>query len=153
MIRKFLKKILFQLYEHRDRKAFSYLNSKNLIPGKCHLIVAGKIGRLYKEIIKFYSASPYKTLIKFIGTIDEKDKSTVYSLARVFIYPSFFEGFGFPPLEAMASGIPVITLNSSSLPEVVGGAGLLINPGGFSLAETISGRSAKGSPIFMAKNC
>ena len=52
----------------------------------------------------------------------------MYSLADIFIYPSFYEGFGFPPLEAMKCGCPVIVSNSTSLPEVVGEAGLYIDP-------------------------
>src|SRR5690606_24996263 len=60
--------------------------------------------------------------------IDEEDKSLVYNLASVFVYPSFFEGFGFPPLEAMACGVPVIVSNTSSLPEVVGESAVMINP-------------------------
>ena len=52
----------------------------------------------------------------------------LYRLARVFVFPSLYEGFGLPPLEAMASGTPVITSNVSSLPEVVGDAALLIDP-------------------------
>ena len=49
------------------------------------------------------------------GIIDDKDKPYLYNLASVFIYPSFFEGFGFPPLEAMACGVPTIVSNTSSL--------------------------------------
>jgi glycosyltransferase involved in cell wall biosynthesis len=52
----------------------------------------------------------------------------LYRLASLFVFPSLFEGFGFPPLEAMASGTPVITSNVSSLPEVVGDAAVLVNP-------------------------
>jgi glycosyltransferase involved in cell wall biosynthesis len=50
------------------------------------------------------------------------------SAAELFVYPSLYEGFGLPPLEAMACGVPVVTSNSSSLPEVVGDAGLVIDP-------------------------
>ena len=52
----------------------------------------------------------------------------MYSGATTFVYPSFYEGFGLPPLEAMQCGVPVITSNTSSLPEVVGGAGIMIYP-------------------------
>jgi glycosyltransferase involved in cell wall biosynthesis len=51
-----------------------------------------------------------------------------YDVARVFVFPSLYEGFGLPPLEAMAHGTPVVTSNTSSLPEVVGNAALLVNP-------------------------
>lgn len=109
-------------------EAFASLKSGNLIPDNISLVIAGQLGWLCGEFKKFYDKTPYKNFIKIIGRVDEKDKPLLYSLAEVFVYPSFFEGFGFPPLEAMAGGIPVISSRSSSLPEVVGGAGLLVNP-------------------------
>ncbi|KAA6205300.1 MAG: glycosyltransferase family 1 protein [Candidatus Tokpelaia sp.] len=63
-----------------------------------------------------------------LGYIDDKDMAALYSGALCFIYPSLYEGFGLPPLEAMQCGTPVITSNVSSLPEVVGSAALTINP-------------------------
>lgn len=93
-----------------------------------HLVIAGRLGWLFDDILKTASASKYREKIIFPGFINDEDKPFVYNLANIFIYPSFFEGFGFPPLEAMASGVPVITSNSSSLPEVVGGSGILIDP-------------------------
>ena len=62
------------------------------------------------------------------GYIDEKDLATLYSNAECFVYPSLYEGFGLPPLEAMQCGTPVITSNTSSLPEVVGDAAIMIDP-------------------------
>lgn len=66
--------------------------------------------------------------VVFPGFIDEADKPALYTLARVFVYASQYEGFGLPPLEAMACGTPVICANTSSLPEVVGNAGILLAP-------------------------
>ena len=63
----------------------------------------------------------------FIGFVAEEDKPALYAAARVFLYPSRYEGFGLPPLEAMACGTPVIVANTSSLPEVVGDAGVLLD--------------------------
>jgi glycosyltransferase involved in cell wall biosynthesis len=63
------------------------------------------------------------------GYVPEEDLPALYQGAEVFIYPSIYEGFGLPVLEAMASGVPVITSNTSSLPEVAGDAALLVNPG------------------------
>ena len=63
-----------------------------------------------------------------IGFVDDADKPALYNLASLFVYPSFYEGFGFPPLEALASGVPVIASHSASLPEVIGAAGVLIDP-------------------------
>ncbi len=66
--------------------------------------------------------------VRFFGFVEDKTLAILYRLARVFVFPSLYEGFGLPPLEAMASGTPVITSNVSSLPEVVGDAALLIDP-------------------------
>ena len=64
----------------------------------------------------------------FVGWVAEEDKPALYSGAACFVYPSLYEGFGLPPLEAMACGVPVVVSNTSSLPEVVGDAGLLVDP-------------------------
>jgi glycosyltransferase involved in cell wall biosynthesis len=66
--------------------------------------------------------------VRFFGFVPDATLAILYRLARVFIFPSLYEGFGLPPLEAMASGTPVITSNVSSLPEVVGDAAMLIDP-------------------------
>ncbi len=66
--------------------------------------------------------------VRFFGFVPDKTLACLYRLASVFVFPSLYEGFGLPPLEAMASGTPVVTSNVSSLPEVVGDAALLIDP-------------------------
>jgi glycosyltransferase involved in cell wall biosynthesis len=66
--------------------------------------------------------------VRFFGFVPDKTLAVLYRLADVFVFPSLYEGFGLPPLEAMASGTPVITSNVSSLPEVVGDAAILIDP-------------------------
>jgi glycosyltransferase involved in cell wall biosynthesis len=66
--------------------------------------------------------------VRFLGFVPDQTLAVLYRLASVFVFPSLYEGFGFPPLEAMASGTPVVTSNVSSLPEVVGDAALLIDP-------------------------
>ena len=66
--------------------------------------------------------------VRFFGFVPDETLAVLYRLAAVFVFPSLYEGFGLPPLEAMASGTPVITSNVSSLPEVVGDAALLIDP-------------------------
>jgi glycosyltransferase involved in cell wall biosynthesis len=66
--------------------------------------------------------------VRFFGFVPDATLAALYRLARVFVFPSLYEGFGFPPLEAMASGTPVITSNVSSLPEVVGDAAVMIDP-------------------------
>jgi glycosyltransferase involved in cell wall biosynthesis len=66
--------------------------------------------------------------VVFPGYVDDADLPALYSAAAVFVYPSLYEGFGLPPLEAMACGTPVISSNAASLPEVVGDAALLVDP-------------------------
>jgi glycosyltransferase involved in cell wall biosynthesis len=66
--------------------------------------------------------------VKFLGYVPDEDMNKLYSGAGLFVFPSLYEGFGIPPLEAMASGTPVIVSSSSSLPEVVGDAGILVDP-------------------------
>ena len=66
--------------------------------------------------------------VKFLGYIPDEDMNRLYSGAALFVFPSIYEGFGIPPLEAMASGAPVVASNASSLPEVVGEAGVLLDP-------------------------
>ncbi len=91
------------------------------------LVIAGKKAWKYEKIFETYELSKYKKDIIFTDYIDEKDKVILYKMAKLFIFPSLYEGFGMPVLEAMASGTPVITSNNSSLPEVVGEAGILVN--------------------------
>lgn len=92
------------------------------------LVIAGIRGWLYDEVFERIEKSQFKKDIIFTDFIDEEDKPYLYNLAQAFIYPSFFEGFGLPPLEAMACGVPTIVSNKSSLPEVVGQGAIMINP-------------------------
>ncbi len=93
-----------------------------------HLVLAGGEGwhnKYYKKIIQVVKQDDK---ISYFGYIPEDEKYYFYKLASLFLYPSFYEGFGLPPLEAMSMGCPVISSNSSSLPEVIGDAGLLVDP-------------------------
>jgi glycosyltransferase involved in cell wall biosynthesis len=72
--------------------------------------------------------SPYRKDILFTDFVSEEDLVFLYNGATLFLYPSSYEGFGIPPLEAMACGVPVITSNTTSIPEIVGDAAVLINP-------------------------
>ncbi len=93
-----------------------------------HLVIVGSPGWLYREIFREASNSEYKDKIIFRNYVEDYERPFYYSLASVFVYPSFFEGFGFPPLEAMVCKTPVVVSNNSSLPEVVGQGGILIDP-------------------------
>ncbi len=66
--------------------------------------------------------------VRPIGFVPDEELAALYASAEVLVYPSLYEGFGLPPLEAMSSGTPVIVSDRSTLPEVVGGAGILIDP-------------------------
>lgn len=106
---------------------------------KPYLVIAGSRGWLDREIFETYKSSPNKKYIIFKDNIPDKLRAGYYSSSSVFVYPSFFEGFGFPPLEAMACGIPVITSFNSSLPEVTGGASITVDPSNiYDIATSIS---------------
>lgn len=92
------------------------------------LVIAGRAGWKCEPVEQAAAASPFAQRIHFPGFIEQEDLPAVLSAARVFVWPSLYEGFGLPPLEAMACGTPVITSNTSSLPEVVGDAALAVDP-------------------------
>lgn len=92
------------------------------------LVIAGMKDFMFKEIFEQAQAWGLTGEVIFTGRVDQADLPALYSGAELFVYPSFGEGFGIPPLEAMACGVPVITSNTTSLPEVVGDAGIMINP-------------------------
>jgi len=92
------------------------------------LVLAGGKGWKGGQIYKEWEKSKYKNDIMFLGYIDKNDKAAVYNLSSLFVFPSFYEGFGFPPLEAMASGVPVITSFASSLPEIAGNSAVMVDP-------------------------
>lgn len=92
------------------------------------LVIAGSPGWLMKPMINAINCSPVRRRIKIIGFVEEADKSALYAAADLFVYPSFYEGFGFPPLEALLAGTPALVSYNSSLPEVVGDWATLVNP-------------------------
>lgn len=104
-------------------EAYKKLRKEKPALEKYKLVLAGNISPRCYGIIK-----KKKEDILPIGYIDRADKSFVYNLASLFVYPSFFEGFGLPILEAMACGTPVIASNNSSIPEVAGNAAVLVDP-------------------------
>ena len=92
------------------------------------LVLVGKRAWLYDETLRVIEESGAADQILLTGYVSESDLPALYSGAICFVYPSYFEGFGLPPLEAMKCGAPVIVGNQTSLPEVVGDAGLMVNP-------------------------
>ncbi|HQO10979.1 MAG TPA: glycosyltransferase family 1 protein [bacterium] len=108
--------------------AYNRLRDDNVNLVDLQLVLAGGSGWRNRPIYRAWEESPYRRDIKFLGYVSAREKELLYRRAEVFIYPSYYEGFGLPPLEAMARNLPVITSNVSSLPEVVGSAALTINP-------------------------
>lgn len=92
------------------------------------LVIAGKKGWYTLPLFRQIEALGLRYRIRFTDYVDDADLPVVYSLADLFVFPSRYEGFGLPPLEAMACGVPVISSNAASLPEVVGDAGMLVPP-------------------------
>ena len=92
------------------------------------LVLAGKKGWLYDSIFQLVKEFHLENQVIFTGYVDESDAAPLLCGARMFVFPSLYEGFGIPPLEAMACGTPVIVSDCASLPEVVGDAGLLAPP-------------------------
>ena len=95
---------------------------------KHKLVITGKKGWKYKSIFETIDKLNLQKDVIFTGYVPDEDLPALYNAADLFVYPSLYEGFGLPPLEAMACGTPVITSNTSSLPEVVGDAGIMVNP-------------------------
>jgi glycosyltransferase involved in cell wall biosynthesis len=92
------------------------------------LVVAGRTGWLYADIFDTVRTLALDEEVIFTGFVDDEDLPDLYRGAQLFVFPSLYEGFGLPILEAMASGVPVITSNVASMPEVAGDAAILIDP-------------------------
>jgi len=92
------------------------------------LVLAGKLGWHTDEIVAAIANSPVHSRIHHLGFVSEIEKSALLSNCEMLVYPSLYEGFGLPVLEAMAAGAPVITSNLSSMPEVAGDAAVLVDP-------------------------
>lgn len=120
-----------------ERIVQAYAKLKDEVHGVPKLVLAGRKGWMYDSIFKSVSNLGLEKDVIFTGYVDEKDAPILISGSELFIFPSIYEGFGMPVLEAMACGTPVLTSNITSLPEVVGNSGLLVNP--FNVGEIKSG--------------
>jgi glycosyltransferase involved in cell wall biosynthesis len=109
-------------------RAFAALCRDSAIRPLPTLVVAGKRAWLYEETLEAAENSRVREQILFTGYVPEKDLPALYSGATCFVYPSYFEGFGIPPLEAMRCGTPTITGNRTCFPEIIGDGGLLVDP-------------------------
>lgn len=140
---KILEKICYQYKLHVPFILFvGALESRKNIVALLHAFAKGKRTLQWPHNLVLVGAYRYSSIdirrvineegiqnsITLTGHVNDKDLPAIYTLADVFVYPSLYEGFGFPPLEAMKCGCPVIVSNTTSLPEVVGDAGILIDP-------------------------
>lgn len=106
-------------------EAFKLLRDRGLTR---RLVIAGRKGWLYEPIFQAVSRMNLGEAVTFLDFVDDDDLPTLYGAADAFVYPSIYEGFGIPPLEALACGTPVIASNTSSLPEVLDKAAILVDP-------------------------
>lgn len=104
----------------------AYNNSK--VKQNLKLVIAGANGWLYEDVFKLVDKLELNDRIVFTGKINDDELKFLYKNSQAFVYVSFYEGFGLPPLEAMSYEIPCIVSNTSSLPEVVGEAAIKVNP-------------------------
>ncbi len=122
----------FSISELHPRKNLEFLIrvffdvSKTLNDYK--LVLAGKKNKYYDKLFNLANKLKIADKILFIGYVSEEEKIILYKNATIFLFPSYYEGFGLPPLEAMACGTPVISSNTSSLAEIIGNGGILISP-------------------------
>jgi glycosyltransferase involved in cell wall biosynthesis len=107
-------------------EAYSILRRRGVTDPKL-LVIGNEVSRYpnLRRLVHRFQLHPH---VRFFGFVQDTTLGALYRLASVFVFPSLYEGFGLPPLEAMAAGTPVITSNVSSLPEVVGDAAVLIDP-------------------------
>jgi len=143
-------------------KAYALLRGHDSNVKLPKLVLVGKCAWLYDETLRALEESGVKDAVVLTGYVPDEDLPALYSGALCFIYPSYFEGFGLPPLEAMKCGTPVIVGNKTSLPEVVGDAGITVDPfdvdsiaaaimrltGDPDLRQELSGKGQKRASMF-----
>lgn len=104
------------------------IDNPNLVENNWQLIILGKPGWLNHKILKLHKKSNYYKQIKFFDNVSKEKLPLYYKNAKIFVWPSFYEGFGFPPLEALKSNLPVITSFNSSLTEIFKTNVIYVNP-------------------------
>lgn len=103
----------------------AYIELKKIRDFKFKLVLVGRKGWKYNSILEKIKENKLENEIVFTGFVDDEDLPYVYSGAKCFVFPSIYEGFGIPIIEAMSVGVPVIASNTSSIPEVLAGNGIL----------------------------
>ena len=122
----------YEIHKNLETLLLAYTFVNKAVGQEIPLVLAGNkpamAGNHFPDYDKQISEVGLMESVHWTGTIDEADKPSIYRGAKSFAFPSKYEGFGLPPLEAMACGVPVVASNSSSLPEVVGSAGFTLDP-------------------------
>jgi glycosyltransferase involved in cell wall biosynthesis len=124
--------LLFLGAVEERKNPISLLEAFNLIAAKhpdLHLIIAGKHGFGAKKVVTAARCNKFRERIHLLGYVPLSVRRALYKKAAAFVYPSYYEGFGIPILDALRAGLPTIVGNRSSMPEVVGDSGLLVDPG------------------------
>ncbi|MEG0308150.1 MAG: glycosyltransferase family 1 protein [Clostridium sp.] len=106
----------------------SFAKLKSHMSKEYNLVIVGSYRDESQELVKLVDKLNMGNYIKFTGFAPDEDLPIYYNACECFVYPSLYEGFGLPPLEAMSCGTPVISCDTTSIPEVVGHSGILINP-------------------------
>jgi len=130
-------------------KAFDLL--KKTITTPLQLVLAGKMGWKSEELQNAIEASEFKSDIIVTGYVEREELPVLYSMAKIFVYPSFYEGFGLPVLEAMACGTPVVSSDTSSLPEVGGNAALYFSPNDVNALVNHLGNLLKDEKLYLQR--
>ncbi len=123
------KKFVFCLSTIEPRKNIITLieayKRSSLYQNNIELVIAGSFGWCADRIIDLMNQTRG---VKYLGFVSEEDKSTLFALSELFVYPSLFEGFGMPVIEAMREGVPVIVSSVTSLPEIISGSAIFVDP-------------------------
>ncbi len=114
--------------KNRIRLIQAYAQLRNAENHDCALVIAGQPAWGYEGEFELVSQLRLKDQVRFLGYVPDDDMPALYSAATILTFPSLYEGFGLPALEAMACGTPVITSNVSALPEIGGDAAVLLDP-------------------------
>jgi glycosyltransferase involved in cell wall biosynthesis len=118
----------FEPRKNLGRLIAAYEQAIRLTDAPDHLVLCGGDGWKNSDMFERIASSPLRERIHVVGYVAEDDLAAAYTGCSLFVYPSLAEGFGLPPLEAMACGAPVVTSNTTSLPETVGDAARLVDP-------------------------
>lgn len=117
------------------------------VPDDLHLVIAGRPGRDDENLRAIASMSQLRNRVVFLGRVDEAQLARLYADATCFLFPSRVEGFGLPPLEAMAQGVPTAVANLTSLPEVTGNAAIWFDADDPSALATVVSEISEDGPL------